>query len=291
MLRERPGTKTAATMAYDSGRRRRRAGWVSGSRGSAARRPGPKVERPLVAPRARKSGLGGRPPSRPHHLANKALRSLATLVAMTDGAGARIEVIVPRGHCESALADHRDGARNIEIIRVLEESAIRLGAPHAENLHSKQPHAPAQRRPFYLAVHGRPVSVRSLHPDCVVQLRGMSGSFAAWRSSGEFETFREQGAAILVADLHRSLASERAQPGEVLPSAWSDDDNVRSLAELPGRQGRGSQTTEYQAELRRQQRREAQEKRRRRRSRFRFGVSTECAIAPSRRSGRCTSRR
>ena len=33
--------------------------------------------------------------------------------------------------------------------------------------------------------------------------------------------------------------------------------------------------TEYQAELRRQQRREAQEKRRRRRSRFRFGVSTD----------------
>jgi hypothetical protein len=57
-------------------------------------------------------------------------------------------------------------------------------------------------RRFYLAVHGRRVSVRCLHPDWVVQLRGMSGSFARWRSSGDFETFREQGAAILVADSH-----------------------------------------------------------------------------------------
>ena len=109
--------------------------------------------------------------------------------------------------------------------------------PDAENLQSSQPHAPGRRRRFYLAVHGRRESVRSLHVLWGVQLRGMSDSFAAWRSFGEFETFRERGASILVAGSHRSLGSERAEPGEVSPSAWSDDNNIRSLAELPSRLG------------------------------------------------------
>jgi hypothetical protein len=33
-----------------------------------------------------------------HHLASEALWSLGALVAMTDAAGTRIEVIVPRSH-------------------------------------------------------------------------------------------------------------------------------------------------------------------------------------------------
>ena len=49
--------------------------------------------------------------------------------------------------------------------------------------------------------------------------------------------------------------------------------------------------TEYQAELRRQQRREAEEKRRRRRSRFRFGVSTDMRNRAVQAFWRCTSRR
>jgi hypothetical protein len=46
--------------------------------------------------------LGG-----PHHLANEALRSPSALVAVTDAARARIEVVVPRGHDWSG----RDGPR------------------------------------------------------------------------------------------------------------------------------------------------------------------------------------
>jgi hypothetical protein len=63
----------------------------------------------------------------------------------------------------------------------------------------------------------------------------------------------------------------------------------RWLSYLAGKEAARKQA-EYQAELRRQQRREAQEKRRKRRARCRFGVSTDMRN-PSRRSGRCTSRR
>jgi hypothetical protein len=127
-------------------------------RGSAARRPGPKVERPLVAPR-RPNVWPRRPASFAAASPRQQSSSLACDPGCHDGCGrgrglkssSRVVIV------ESALADHRDGARNIEIIRVLEESASRLGVPHAENLQSIQLHAPARRRRFHLAVHGRRV--------------------------------------------------------------------------------------------------------------------------------------
>src|ERR1700733_5577273 len=55
----------------------------------------------------------------------------------------------------SVFADPRDGARDIEIVRVSGESASRWHWPDVENLQSNQIHAPRRRRRFYLAVHGR----------------------------------------------------------------------------------------------------------------------------------------
>jgi hypothetical protein len=138
----------------------------------------------------------------PHDLADEALRSLGAPIAVTDAAGARAEVVVPVVMAANVFADPWDGARDVEIVGVSGESASSSDRLDVENLQSNQPHARGRRRRFYLAVRGRRVSVRCLHPDCVVQLRGMSGSFAAWRSFGDFETFREQGAPILVADSH-----------------------------------------------------------------------------------------
>jgi hypothetical protein len=39
----------------------------------------------------------------PHHLADEALRSLSAVVAVTDAARARIEVIAPPGHDQTGL--------------------------------------------------------------------------------------------------------------------------------------------------------------------------------------------
>jgi hypothetical protein len=99
MLRERRRTKAAATVTDDPAHDDDAPAGRSGSRESAARRPRPKVERPFVPPLppnvfASVAGLL----RGPHHFANEALWSLGALVAMTDAAGARIEVIVPRGH-------------------------------------------------------------------------------------------------------------------------------------------------------------------------------------------------
>ncbi len=210
----------------------------------------------------------------------------------TDRRLARIEVISRAVTAESKFVDFRDGGRGIETVGVSGGSASSSGGLNTENLQYNQPHAPGRRRRFYLAVHGWRVSVRSLHLLWVVQLRGVSGFFAAWRSSGEFETFREQCASVLVADPHRSLASKRAGPGEVLSSAWSDDDNVRSLAELPGRQGSGSQAygnirpscvVSSDARLKKNAGRA--------RPLSFWREPRMCAVARSRRSGRCTSRR
>src|SRR5271154_2697554 len=94
---------------------------------------------------------------------------------------------------ESAPADHRDGAWRIEIVGVSGESASPPGGPDAENVPSDQPHAPCRRRRFYLAVHGRRVSVRFPHGSADMPWRSISGSFACWRISGGVETIREQG--------------------------------------------------------------------------------------------------
>jgi hypothetical protein len=82
---------------------------------TTTRRPGDReardsaARRPPSAAEGRASGSPAASPERlasvarflrgPHHLANEALRSLGALVAVTDAAGARVEVIAPRGHC------------------------------------------------------------------------------------------------------------------------------------------------------------------------------------------------
>ena len=100
MLRERRRTKSAATVAHDPGHDDDAPAGRSGGQGQ---------RRPPSAAEGRTSGGAAASPERlasvarflrgPHHLANEALRSLGALVAVMDAAGARIEVIVPRGHC------------------------------------------------------------------------------------------------------------------------------------------------------------------------------------------------
>ena len=100
MLRERRRTKSAATVAHDPGHDDDAPAGRSGGQGQ---------RRPPSAAEGRTAGSPAASPERlasvarflrgPHHLANEALRSLGALVAVTDAAGARIEVIVPRGHC------------------------------------------------------------------------------------------------------------------------------------------------------------------------------------------------
>ena len=263
MFRERRRTKSAAAVAHDPGHDDDAPAGRSGGQGQ--RRPPSAAEGrascgPAASPERRASVarfLRG-----PHHLANEALRSLGALVAVTDAAGARIEVIVPRGHCWSALADHRDGARRIEIVGVSGESASRSGMARCR----KSPIQPTPCAwPEAALLSCRPWSARkrpvSAHV-AVVHLRGMSGSFAAWRISGEFETFREQGASILVADSYRGLASERACRAKYCRQHGLTTTTFgRWLNYLAGKEAARKQA-EYQAELRRQQRREAQEKRR-----------------------------
>ena len=99
MLGERRRTKTAAAMAYDPGHdddapAGRTGGQAqcrppSAAEGRAASGPAPLPEGPATMARL----LRG-----PHHLADEALRSLGDLVAVTDAARARIEVIVLHRH-------------------------------------------------------------------------------------------------------------------------------------------------------------------------------------------------
>ena len=99
MLGERRRTKTAAAMAYDPGHdddapAGRTGGQAqcrppSAAEGRAASGPAALPEGPATMARL----LRG-----PHHLADEALRSLGDLVAVTDAARARIEVIVLHRH-------------------------------------------------------------------------------------------------------------------------------------------------------------------------------------------------
>jgi len=96
MLRERRGTKTAAAMADDPHHDDDAPVWRSGGQGQ--RRPPSTAEgRASCGAAASLERLASvaRFLRGPHHLANEALRSLGALVAVTDAAGARIEVIVP----------------------------------------------------------------------------------------------------------------------------------------------------------------------------------------------------
>ena len=100
MLRERRRTKSAAAVAHDPGHDDDAPAGRSGGQGQ--RRPPSAAEgRTSCSPAASPERLASvaRFLRGPHHLANEALRSLGALVAVMDAAGARIEVIVPRGHC------------------------------------------------------------------------------------------------------------------------------------------------------------------------------------------------
>ena len=100
MLRERRGTKSSATVAHDPGHYDDAPAGRSGGKGQ--RRPPSAAEgRTACSPAASPERLASvaRFLRGPHHLSNEALRSLGALVALMDAAGARIEVIVPGGHC------------------------------------------------------------------------------------------------------------------------------------------------------------------------------------------------
>ena len=99
MFRERRRTKAAAVSAHDPGHdddapagragRKRQRRPPSPAEGRATRGPAASLEG-----RASVAGLL----RGPHHLGDEALRSLRAPVAGADAAGARIEVVVPRGH-------------------------------------------------------------------------------------------------------------------------------------------------------------------------------------------------
>ena len=99
MLGERRRTKTAAVVAHDPSHDDDAPAGRTGGEGQ--RRPPPPAEGraasgPAALPERRASVarlLRG-----PHDLADEALRSLGSLVAVADTAGARIEVVVTRGH-------------------------------------------------------------------------------------------------------------------------------------------------------------------------------------------------
>ena len=105
MLRERRRTKAAAAVAHDPGHDDDAPAGRSGGQGQR-RPPSPAEGRAARGPAASPERLASvaRLLRGPHHLADEALRSLGALVAVTDAAGARIEVIVPRGHGWIALA-------------------------------------------------------------------------------------------------------------------------------------------------------------------------------------------
>ena len=99
MLRERRRAKTAAAVAHDPGHDDDAPAGRAGGKGQ--RRPPSAAEgRTPRGPAASPERLASvaRLLRGPHHLADEALRSLGALVAVTDAAGARIEVIVPRRH-------------------------------------------------------------------------------------------------------------------------------------------------------------------------------------------------
>ena len=104
VLGERRRTKTAAAVAHDPGHDDDAPAWRAGGEGQ--RRPPSAAEgRAASSPAALPEGLASvaRLLRGPHDLADEALRSLGALVAVTDTARARAEVIVPRRHARERL--------------------------------------------------------------------------------------------------------------------------------------------------------------------------------------------
>src|SRR5208337_5241968 len=99
MLRERRRAKTVAAVAHDPGHNDDAP--IGRARGKGQRRPptaakGRAAYSPAALPEGPASVAGFF--RSPHHLANEALRSPGAPIAVTDAAGARIEVIVPHRH-------------------------------------------------------------------------------------------------------------------------------------------------------------------------------------------------
>ena len=89
----------------------------------------------------------------------------------------------------------------------------------------------------------------------------MSGSFVAWRISGEFETFREQGAAILLGGPRRSGQRSGLTRTEYCRVHRLTKDTLDHWLEYFAGNDNARNHAEYQAELRRQKRLEARAKR------------------------------
>ena len=217
MLGPRPRTKPAAAVAHDPGH----------DDDAPARASG----RPVTSPPAFRGRGSSRPPALPlarspvsvarllrgpHHFADGALRSPGAPVAVTNAAGTRTAVIITRVIMALGAFAIPGMALEALISFLFPTKAPVCGGPDAENLQSDQPHAPGRSRRFSVAVRGRRVSVRSLHGVWVVQLRGVSGSFAARRSSRRAtirRTFGKPLRRFFTDDQKRAIALESDQPG------------------------------------------------------------------------------
>jgi hypothetical protein len=99
----------------------------------------------------------------------------------------------------SVFADPQDGARDIEIVGVSNESASGPGWLDVENLQSNQTHAPGRRRRFYLAFPGRdPYGQRRRIPTLRYALRACDGvrgrsSQACLARQADEQAFRTRG--------------------------------------------------------------------------------------------------
>jgi hypothetical protein len=108
-----------------------------------------------------------------------------------------------------------------------------------------------------------------------MQLRGIWGSFAEWRISDGVETFREQGASVLLAGSHRSVAPQWPFANALCQKhRLARNVFARWLKYLAGEEA-ARKHVEYQRELHREERRQQREKRGKKPQRRRYGVSTD----------------
>ena len=251
---------------------------MSGRRGTApAAAPDRRSSVPPDPPLPLNAGPRGLPSSRPASPRQQSSSVAWRPVAVADAARARIEVMV--SVVMTGSESRRRLRRRSEKLKLLPflPKRQRVAWRGWRKSPSDQHHAPGRRRRFYLAVHGRRVSVRFPHGSADMPWRSISGSFACWRISGGVETIRERGAQGLVVDPCRGLAQERPFATQILPQhRLCEETFTRWLNVLLGAES-CVRTGSWRAS-------------RRPKSVVRTCRPTS-ATAPPRRSGRCTSRR
>ena len=120
---------------------------------SAARRPRPKVDRPLPFPAPLNVA-----PRWPAFAAaritspTKVFGRLAPRLPWRMRPGLAVKSSSALVMARAVLAEPEDGARSFDLLGILTENASTVAWPAGENPQSNQQHAPRRRRRFYLAV-------------------------------------------------------------------------------------------------------------------------------------------